>query len=432
MKPLALRSEAPPWNSPSWPRTEWLLGLFLLGLIPRLAMLAARPDGLQFWEYETLATNIVNGQGYVIPRFGHAAFGFGDGNLYSFLAATVYFVAGHQPLVLAAIQAVIASLAAPVIFVIGARAFSWPVAGLGAAMAALHPGLLAYTLKLHPLGLDVLLLALVVLWVGRAGEGLHQGLLAGLSLGLGLMTRPTLFVAGVAAMVVRWRGARRGLLPVVAAVAVGLVVATPWLARNWAVLGSPVFITTSLEDVWKGNNAKSSGSSYLPTGREIFSTMSPGFLSRVRTASELELNDIFGQEVMEFVTQRPVEFASLSARKFVYFWWLSPQAGMLYPPAWLAAYGLYAGVILSFAAVGAMAILRGGTPQERSLLGMLAAIGFVLAVIHALSYVEGRHRWTVEPLILLLTARGLFATARALRTTELVAHLRFVRRLSER
>ena len=158
-------------------------------------MLAMRPDTLEAWEYETLATNIVSGQGYVIPRFGHVALAFGDGNLYSFLAASVYFVAGHHPMVLAAVQAVIASLAAPVIFVIGARAFGWPVAGLGAALATLHPGLLAYTFKLHPLGLDVLLTALMVFWIGRADDGTLNRVWAGLALGMSLMSRPTLFVA---------------------------------------------------------------------------------------------------------------------------------------------------------------------------------------------------------------------------------------------
>jgi len=432
MKPHPLRFEAPPWNATLWVHRKWLLGLFVLGLIPRLALLAARPNALDFWEYETLATNIVNGYGYVIYRFGHVALAFGDGNLYSFLAAAVYFVVGHQPLVLATVQAVIASLAGPVILVIGARAFRWPVAGLGAAMATLHPGLLAYTLKLHPLGLDVLLMALVVLWVGRAGEGLRTGALAGLSLGMSLMSRPTLFLAGVAAMGVRWGLARRTRAPLLAAVAVALLVATPWLARNWAVLGRPVFITTSLEDVWKGNNRTSSGSSYLPNGDIIFSTVPPGMLARIRLADELELNDVFGQEVVEFVTEHPGDFAVLSARKFVYFWWMSPQAGLLYPASWLAAYGVYAALILTFAAVGSIAILRGGSPQERSLLGMLAAISVVLTVIHALSYVEGRHRWGIEPLLLLLTARGLFATARVLRSPLRVDHLRFVRRASER
>ena len=81
-------------------------------------------------------------------------------------------------------------------------------------------------------------------------------------------------------------------------------------------------------------------------------------------------------------------------------------------------------MILTFAAVGAIAIVRHGNPQERSLLGTLAAISLVLATIHALSYVEGRHRWGIEPLLLLLTARGFFATARVLLSPAVVDHLR--------
>jgi hypothetical protein len=319
---------------------------------------------------------------------------------------------------------VIASLAGPVIFVVGARAFGWQVAGLGAALASLHPGLLMYTLKLHPLGLDVLLLALIVFWVGRAGNGMRNGVMAGLALGMGLMSRPTLFVAGVGALGVRWLGARRTVLPVLAAVAVGLIVPSPWVVRNWAVLGRPVFISTSLEDVWKGNNPMSSGSSYLPSGRDIFAAAPQELLLRLQQASELQLNDLFGQEVIAFVSQRPGEFVALSARKFVYFWAFSPQTGLLYPRSWLAAYGLYAAVILTFAAVGAMAILHHGSPQERSLLATLGTISLVLAMIHALSYVEGRHRWGVEPLLLLLTARGFFAAARVLWSPALVDHVR--------
>jgi hypothetical protein len=40
------------------------------------------------------------------------------------------------------------------------------------------------------------------------------------------------------------------------------------------------------------------------------------------------------------------------------------------------------------------------------LLGTILAISFTVAVLHALSYVEGRHRWGIEPLLLLLAAQG--------------------------
>src|SRR5713101_3347347 len=245
MTPYAQRWHAPPLIAFRAAYRELLLGLFLLGLLPRLLMLALQPDRLQLYEYEILAQNIVGGQGYVIPRFGHAALAFGDGNLYAFLAASVYLLVGHQPLVLAVVQAVIASLAAPVIFAIGARVFGWQVAGLGAVLAALHPGLLAYTWKLHPLGLDVLLLTLTVLWVVRIDGGVRSGLMPGLTLGVTLMSRPTFFVAGVAALGFRWLGRRQLAGSTLAALALALMVALPWVVRGWSVLGRPVFISSS-------------------------------------------------------------------------------------------------------------------------------------------------------------------------------------------
>jgi hypothetical protein len=432
MTPYAPRWHAPPWIAFRAAYRELLLGLFLLGLLPRLVMLAVQPDRLQFFEYEILAENIVGGQGYVIPRFGHIALAFGDGNLYSFLAASVYLLVGHQPLVLAVVQAVIASLAAPVIFAIGARVFGWQVAALGAVLAALHPGLLAYTWKLHPLGLDVLLLALTILWVVRIDGRVRSGLMPGLTLGATLMSRPTFFVAGVAALGFRWLGRRHLAASTLAALALALMVALPWVVRGWSVLGRPVFISSSFEDVWKGNNPSASGSSYLPSGQDVFAAASPELQARFTAATELQLNEVFTQEVVAFISQHPGDFVGLTVRKFAYFRWSSPQMGLLYPPMWLTAYQGYALVIFGFGIVGAVTILRSGSPAERELLGVLAAISLSLAVIHALAYVEGRHRWGVEPLLLLLTARGIFVVARSLRNANLTAQLRLFRRESER
>ena len=432
MTPYAQRWHAPPWLAFHAAYRESLLGLFLLGLLPRLVMLAVQPDRLQVYEYEILAQNIVGGHGYVIPRFGHSALAFGDGNLYSFLAASVYLLVGHQPLVLAVVQAVIASLAAPVIFAIGARVFCWQVAALGSMLAALHPGLLAYTWKLHPLGLDVLLLALTVLWVLRIDDGVRSGLMAGLTLGATLMSRPTFFVAGVAALGFRWLVRRRLAAPTLVTLALALMVVLPWVVRSWSVLGRPVFISSSFEDVWKGNNPSASGSSYLPSGQNVFSTASPELQARFTQATELQLNEVFAQEVVAFVSQHPGDFVGLTVRKFAYFWWSSPQMGLLYPPMWLSAYQGYALVIFGFGIVGAVTILRSGSTAERQLLGVLATISLTLAVIHALAYVEGRHRWGVEPLLLLLTARGIFVATGSLRTANLTAQLRLFRRESER
>lgn len=394
-----------------------LLGLFLLALVPRLIILAVSgARAIETWEYETLARSIAAGHGYSIAHFGRTAFAFGDGNLYSFLAGATYTLIGHQPMILAIAQAAAASLAAPVIFAIGSRALGTPTALVGAALAAVHPGHLAYTLKLHPLGLDVLLLSMMVLWVGALGTRTRDGLIAGVALGLTLMTRPTFFLAGVVALAVRNRRlVLAQLAPAVVAVSLAVVIATPWIARNWLILGKPIFISTSFEDVWKGNNPFASGSSYLASGDEVFTMMSPRMRTRMSTASELELNDVFADEVIAFITEQPGEFASLFARKFLYFWWFSPQSGLFYPAQWLTAYQVYDAIVLSLAVAGSVAIVRTGSPEAKRLLWMLLWISLTITLIHALAYVEGRHRWGIEPLLLLLTAQGVFAVAPYLR-----------------
>lgn len=432
MKSNALRWQAPSWTVARQVDRNCLLGVFVLGLVTRLLMLALRPNKLEAFEYEVLAQNIASGQGYTIARFGHTAFAFGDGNLYSFIASSVYLLAGHQPLALAIVQAVIASLAAPVIFAIGAHVFSWQVAAVGASLAALHPGLLVYTWKLHPLGLDVFLLALTVLWILRTNDGVRGGLVIGLTLGVALMSRPTFFVAGSAALGARWLGARRRLVPTLVALSMALLIALPWVVRSSALLGRPVFISSSSEDVWKGNNPTASGSSYLPGGSDVFSAAPLELQRRFVQPGELQLNEVFTQEVVAFVVQHPSDFLALTARKFAYFWSASPQVGMLYPPMWLTAYQWYALIIFGFAIVGVITVLRIGSGAERNLVGLLAAISLALAGVHALAYVEGRHRWGIEPLLLLLTARGIFVVANWLRSAALTAQLGVFRRQSDR
>ena len=406
------------WSGP-WPagRPYWLLiGLFLVALAPRLALLAARAGDLEFWEYETLARNIAAGDGYVMRRFGNLTLAFGDGNLYSFLAGALYAVVGHSPATLGVVQAVLAALAVPVIFAVAEGPLGARVAALGAALAALHPGLLAYTLKLHPLGLDVLLLALVVYWSNRPHWTRGGALQTGLTLGLNLMTRPTFFLAGLAALIVRWLARHTSLRQIVAVTLIGAAIGTPWVARNWLFLGRPLLMSTSLEDVWKGNNPISNGSSYVGPGQSVFDAAPVELRERIWHSDELQLNDMFASETASFIREQPEQFASLFARKFAYFWWFPQPVGALYPANWLAAYKAYAVVMYAFAAIGVVGIVRNGSTDARQLLAMLTAVGLTLATVHALAYVEGRHRWGLEPLLLLLTARGMVASLSGLRS----------------
>lgn len=383
-----------------------LLVLFVLGLLPRLALLVFGGRSLETWEYESLGVSVANGNGYLIARNGHPILAFGDGNLYSFLSAATYMVAGHWPLVLATLQVVLASLAAPVLFTLARPVFGPRVALLGAALAAVHPGLVAYSIKLHALNVDILLLAILVLVLARRGGGVGDAWWVGLVLGVSLMSRPTFYVAGLAGLSARLLLRRGSLGPAALAVAISLAIAAPWIARNWAVLGQPVFTTTSYEDLWKGSHPLASGSGYLASGQTVFEAAPEEFRARLVQSDELGQDALYREAFLDFVQAHPGAFATLMAQKAFYFWWFPPQAGLFYPAAWLTAYTAYYGVVLALAALGAGAIVIAGRREERELLFLVAAVFLAITAIHAVAYVEGRHRWGIEPVLLLLSARG--------------------------
>ena len=101
-------------------------------------------------------------------------------------------------------------------------------------------------------------------------------------------------------------------------------------------------------------------------------------------------------------------------------------------PSWLAAYDVYAAVILQFALVGAVTILRAGTPQECSLLGMLRGAQSGVGGDACPLIGGGPSPVGYQPLLLLLTANGFFDAARVVRSPVLVHQFRFVRRVSDR
>jgi len=94
--------------------------------------------------------------------------------------------------------------------------------------------------------------------------------------------------------------------------------------------------------------------------------------------------------------------------KFFYFWWFAPQTGVLYPPVWRLLYQVYYGGALIFAFVGVQRLVRdGGPPVAKAV--VLGAFLLLLSALQSLYYVEGRHRWAVEPMLLALTGGGVAA-----------------------
>ena len=63
--------------------------------------------------------------------------------------------------------------------------------------------------------------------------------------------------------------------------------------------------------------------------------------------------------------------------------------------AFVPSIRLHRRIVFAVLALGAIGIIRAGSRDERAVLCTVAAVGLGLAILHALAYVEGRHRWGI-------------------------------------
>jgi hypothetical protein len=184
------------------------------------------------------------------------------------------------------------------------------------------------------------------------------------------------------------------------------VVYSPWPVRNSLLLGQLVLGSSeSTEWLWRGTNARATGSSFT-VDREIMLESAPAaFQARVAAASEVERIGIYQEAALQFIREQPAHAAGLYVDKFKSFWLGSESTGMLYPPAWTPIYDAWYAAVLLLAAGGLWWGLR--TPSGRSVVVLIVISLLLVAAAQAVFYVEGRHRLAVEPLLLVLAGGGL-------------------------
>ena len=365
------------------------------------------------FETEALIRNWFEGRGYTYHFLGTEYRSFHSALPYDLLYAGVYGLSGGHPGANLVVQWVFAALLCVVVWHIGMRLGPPPLAGLAAWLAATHPGLLAYdATRLVQFSFDATLMAAVLLafvrWAeqpsfGRAGcAGLLSGLVmyergtAGLFFPVAL-----LWVRGLAHL--SWsRWIRQvGLYGVVA-----VLLLSPWMVRNALVHGRFVpLMTTTWMALWEGNNEAATGTEFTADGRPIKWVHSPELQARLAGKGELEQMEAFHDAALTFIRTQPRRAAELYVRKLGFFWWRSPHTGLWYPGTWVAAYQAWYLALVGCAVIGVVALARGG-PGPWAVARLVLWLGLTFSVGQALFYIGGRHRWTIEPLLGLLSAAG--------------------------
>ena len=374
------------------------------------------------WEYDVIAANIANGGGHVYDRLGFVYRAYAP-PVWSFILAALQALpidrVGIQIL-----QALLCAAAAVVFGELAARVFR--SATIGAAvglLVALQPSLLYYSVvKSDPLPLNVLLVACLAR-VGVAvfdnpsfANAIRFGLVAGIA---GLARGTPLVAVPLLGLFLFSRKDRTARPAFGIAALVCVLTLIPWLTRNALVLGRPMIASTASENFWRGNHQGAGGGVRDRNGADI-TTLSPenaAFPRTIRSAiaggNEIELSAAFTREARAFVAQRPHEAIVLLFRKLRLFWIWTPSEARDYDSRLSLGYNIFYLFELTLGLLGLRSALQrpspAGTEENRERDARVAALwcaslAVAISLIQSAFYVQGRHRFLVEPILLMFAA----------------------------
>lgn len=377
-----------------------------------------RPQSVPLGEdetaYDALARALLRGDGYlldrnwVMARRGElTAYG---GAVYPLFVAAIYGVTGNAFPAVVLLQIALATLAVWGIARIAARAAGTRAAPWAAWVAALHPGLIMAPSLLMTEALSIpILVGLVLLaqrWLERPTARLALGL--GALAGFGVLVRsplgPQSLAIGAAALLgaaLAHAATRRQLVRQAAlGILAGLVVTTPWIARNWVRYDR--FLPTDSKsgvNLWMFNRPDEA----------------PGWPALGRL-NEAQRDVAFRSLALQNIRDYPGWFARRTLARAVQFWSPVPRR-IGTPVAWLGVL-LYGGVTaLGLAGLVLLAVNARSAPASWPVLAAFA-VGWALSAMTAVGL---RHRLTVEPLIVVGAGVALAAAIARLRAAKVDA-----------
>jgi hypothetical protein len=369
----------------------------------------------QVFETEHLIRNWFGGGGYTYHFLGTDYRSFHSVLPYDLLYAGVYGLSGGRPGANLVVQWLFAALLVVVVWHLGLRLGGRPVAGLGAWLAALQPGLVVYdSTRLAQFSFDATLVAAAILafvrWAERPSLARAGG--AGLLTGLLMYERGTmglffpvavLWVKRVAPL--SWT---RWIRQTAVYGALAVLLLAPWTIRNAIVHQRLVpMMTTTWMALWEGNHEAATGTEYTADGRNIKRALAPELARRLAGRGELEQMEAFRDAALTFMRAEPGRTAALYVQKLRYFWWRSPHTGVLYPGRWPTLYQAWYVLFIGCALVG-FAVLARGDPPSWAAARLVLWLAVCFSAGQAVFYIGGRHRWTIEPVLGLVSAAGVW------------------------
>ena len=244
-----------------------------------------------------------------------------------------------------------------------------------------------------------------------------RAVLWGLVVGLAAACRPTVWVAAAlllaGACVV---GPRLSLRRTLLAIAAAVLTALPWIARNAAVFGQFVPLTThGGYTLALGNNDDFYDQVVLADGQKVWTTGQQEWLAREQLKmqalgirGEVQQDEYFKQRARETITQRPADFLHASWLRWQRFFSVVPTESASQPSWQIVLVGFFYSVTFVVSLGGVIRLVR--VDRMAAFLLVVPIAGFL--AVHTLYWSNARMRLPIEPCIYLLAAACIYPPRR--------------------
>ncbi len=396
---------------------RFVLLIVALSVVIKLIFLFASGahDSPGVFEYEQVANNLLDGKGFYYVRAGVKYYG-GIAPAYPILCYSLYKLFGHHTILIVALQILVTSFLAIPVYLIARAVFSEKTARLSAFLCAIQPQLIIYsTTKLHSMNVYAFIFAFMILAFLKLRDdpAPRNIFFTGFIVGLAVLFRVTSLALALLAAV--WFcftarcGNRKKFHALALIILISFILGLPWGVRNYVVFGRPVFLQTNKwESLWYGNMPGSSGSLYTEGGVSIPEKGRKDLPENFFEMNEKDQGECLKKLTIGYFRKDPAAFAGRIFKKIGYFWYFSPYQGSLYPKNWFALYRIYYIFVLTLAVFSIIRCFTGRRNVDRNAVMLILLLFLAITGVHSLYFVEGRHRWSIESLLLIFTADGFF------------------------
>ena len=384
-----------------------------------LVLTSPLPEFRDAAEYDRIAWNLVNSNGYSMDKHPPYTPTARRGPTYPLFLAGIYLLFGRNYTVVRVIQAIVSSMTCLVGYLIARDIFGKKIGLISALIMALFPPLMYYDGHILTETLFTFMLAVTVLLVVKGLE--HRSTvmysIAGMFLGMTALCRPTalLFPIGVLIMLLLiYKRKKQAILHSGVLFLTFTMILLPWTIRNYITFRTLVPIATGGGSVLYGGNYKVAEESSV-IGR------------RIKDPKSVQGDRMLIEEALKLIVRHPFGYMKMCVERFVRFW---------KPRSWSDLFGIgsfseyirsdrYLPLIpkMMLLSIDGSAIFLGflggilSLPMWRRTLPIGMPILYFTAV-HVAIHARSRYRVPVMPFVVIFATIGLFHIVTIIRNRQ--------------